>query len=997
MHEADRSKSDVTPACPMRPQSDHAHAPGLPWGRREELYRAMFEKNNAVKLLIDPADGQIVDANPAACTFYGYSREEFCRLRVADINELGEHYVRDALQSAEQSTRDYFVVPHRLADGTQRIVEIHSGPIVVAGRQLLFAIIHDVTQRHEAEQRLARSEALYRQVIESSGGVPYQVDFRNHKYDFIGEGIEVLVGLPVKDFTLDRYQSLVVQCVVTDTSGPRDVLAYNHAFRRGEIEHFRVDTQIRTPAGELKWLADSSVPVRDADGRVTGAIGILHDITRRKGIEEELRDARDELEQRVAGRTAELTETNCRLIAEIAERQRAEAALAEERDQVRRIIDGAPLIVCGITIDGILLFMNAAGEQITGYREDELLGRDCLHILYPGERYAEIQEAIAAVCAGDARARDLTLTTRDGASRVISWSTIVRHDDGGRPSEVIGFGLDVTARYAADQQLRLLRHAVEQSVDGIAVMGLDGRVQYVNVAWAHMHGYEPDELLGCTLDRFHNPRQLAEEVRPWVDQLFTEGPREGEVGHVRRDGTEFRTWMTTTVVRDERQCPVGLLGIARDITERKRAEQALHESRRREQHLRQRLTRLHDVGMQLVQADTFDDICRLAVELGQRELGFRRLGLWFTEPDRQFARGSFGICEQGRIRDERDRRVPLAEHTPMAQVFAGASDTLVCRDTPLRDDEGRPVGHGDLAVAALWDGQSAIGAIVADNLLQNEPIEDHDIELLRLYAATLGHLCSRKRIDEALRASEQRYREYLDELAHVTRLTTMGELASSLAHELNQPLSAVTNYLSSALRRLRTDGDARREITIDIDAALIQARRAGEFVRYIKDFIRKQEPQVEPLDVNAAIRQAATFVDDLAQRSGVTLTFNLAEHLPPLLADGVQLQQVILNLLRNSIEAVAEIDQPTRQVEITSALLDSKQVRIAVSDNGPGLPDNPGRVFDAFFTTKRGGTGLGLSISRSIIEAHGGQLAAQSNPRGGATFHFTLAATKEQP
>jgi C4-dicarboxylate-specific signal transduction histidine kinase len=219
----------------------------------------------------------------------------------------------------------------------------------------------------------------------------------------------------------------------------------------------------------------------------------------------------------------------------------------------------------------------------------------------------------------------------------------------------------------------------------------------------------------------------------------------------------------------------------------------------------------------------------------------------------------------------------------------------------------------------------------------------------------------------------------------------MGEMATGLAHELNQPLCAIVNYLQGCSRSIQSDVGDRDRLLDSIARAAAQAERAGQIIERIREFVRKGEARRTDVDVNSLLREAVDLLTPEVRHDCAELVLALADSLPPVLAEPIQIQQVIVNLVRNSLEAMADVDADARQLTIRTAVVDGGCVELAVSDTGLGLPQGEvERAFDAFFTTKSNGMGMGLAIGRSIIEAYGGRLWAESNPDCGATFRFTL-------
>jgi two-component system sensor kinase FixL len=235
----------------------------------------------------------------------------------------------------------------------------------------------------------------------------------------------------------------------------------------------------------------------------------------------------------------------------------------------------------------------------------------------------------------------------------------------------------------------------------------------------------------------------------------------------------------------------------------------------------------------------------------------------------------------------------------------------------------------------------------------------------------------------------RRMLEMQAELVHVSRLSAMGEMASTLAHELNQPLTAVMNYVQAAQRMVEAPGRFPAPRVVEtMGKAIEQAERAGQIIRRLREFIRKGETDRSAADINQVVREAGGLGLIGAREQGIDVRYALSSALPPVMIDRIQIQQVILNLVRNSVEALRE--SPRREIEFRTGLAQAGLIEVAISDTGPGLPPEVlERLFEPFVTTKPNGTGIGLSISRSIIEAHGGHLAALPRPKG-AAFRFTL-------
>lgn len=246
--------------------------------------------------------------------------------------------------------------------------------------------------------------------------------------------------------------------------------------------------------------------------------------------------------------------------------------------------------------------------------------------------------------------------------------------------------------------------------------------------------------------------------------------------------------------------------------------------------------------------------------------------------------------------------------------------------------------------------------------------------------------------------AEEQARRHQTELARVARLSTMGEMATGIAHELNQPLSAIANFSRGCIRRLHGGGMSAAELIEPLEEVCEQAERAGDILRHVRDFVRKSEPSLKPMDINQIVRAVVKFTEHEARQQRTLVRLHLDPQLPKVAADAIMIEQVMVNLVRNAIEAMAEANSPRREVLIQTRLFESDAVEIEVADTGPGIDGGLiDSIFDQFFTTKPEGVGMGLAISRSIIESHGGSVRAESNRDGGAILRFTLKISTHQP
>jgi C4-dicarboxylate-specific signal transduction histidine kinase len=263
------------------------------------------------------------------------------------------------------------------------------------------------------------------------------------------------------------------------------------------------------------------------------------------------------------------------------------------------------------------------------------------------------------------------------------------------------------------------------------------------------------------------------------------------------------------------------------------------------------------------------------------------------------------------------------------------------------------------------------------------PAETHALEM----ATHLAGIAIERKL---AREERERLRQAQADLAHINRVTTMGELTASLAHEVNQPIAAAVTNANTCLRWLAADTPNLEEARAAAMRVATDGRRAAEIISRVRLLFKKGTPERELVDVNEVVREMIILLRGEAARHNISIRTDLAGHFPTVRGDRVQLQQVMMNLIMNSIDAMKNVDG-TRELAIHSRLVENEEILVSVSDTGVGLPaQQADKIFNAFFTTKLHGTGMGLRISGNIVESHGGRLWAGGNPPRGASFHFTL-------
>jgi PAS domain S-box-containing protein len=484
---------------------------------------------------------------------------------------------------------------------------------------------------------------------------------------------------------------------------------------------------------------------------------------------------------------------------------------------------------------------------------------------------------------------------------------------------------------AHGDQARLL----DLTRDSVLARDLENVITYWNRGGEELYGWKKDEAVGKVT------HQLLQTIFPApleriTEELFRSGRWEGELLRTRRDGTQVTVASRWSVQLGDDGQPIGTLETNNDITERKRAEDALHRIQETYLAEAQQLSHTGSFGWNVSSGQIF-----------WSEEGFRIFGF---------------------------------------------------------DSNARP--SIELALARVHPDDLTLVRRVIDRAANDR--RDFDFEhRLRLPDGTVKHVRVVARANRSemgnvdfvgavmdvtsIRLAELELQNTRTELAHVMRVTSLGELTASIAHEVNQPLGAVVANAEACLGWLDRESPDLNEAHAAMERIVRDGHRAGEVIRRVRALIKKADTQMVPLDVNEIVSEALNIVEHELRRYQVSRRMELSSDLPAVLGDRIQLQQVVLNLMINAIEAMQPTTDRQRELVIRSEQDETRQVRVTVMDCGIGLSTaGAHKIFDAFVTTKSSGMGMGLSICRSIIQAHGGRIWAAPNEPHGAAVQFTL-------
>src|SRR6478609_2170923 len=589
-------------------------------------------------------------------------------------------------------------------------------------------------------------------------------------------------------------------------------------------------------------------------------------------------------------------------------------------------------------LNDVITYWNRGAEHLYELSSEEALGKtshELLQTVFP----ASPEELKSAVLHGDRLEVELTHTKRDGTEVVVASRWSVQRDAAGRPVAILETNNDITKRKIAEAKTLRQEKELQLTIDTIPAFVFhilpDGWTDFLNKRWLDFTGLTHSEAEGLGWRVVYHPDDVEHIVESRRQGMASGQPWESE-GRIRSADGQYRWFLNRAApLRDEQGNIVKWYGSNTDIEDRKRAENAL---RRSEAYLAeaQRLSLTGSFGW----------------TIGTGEIR------WSAEAFRIF---------------ECDPKSPPTLDFVVERTHPddrGFLKRLLERVSRNRDNW--EVEHRLL----MPDGSIKHIHVVAHPLGETSgPLE---------YVGALMDITAEKRAHEALQQAQA-------ELAHVTRVTTLGELTASIAHEVNQPLAAIITNGEACLRWLGNETPNLEEARGAVERMIRDGNRAGEVIQRLRALTRKTDPQNAPLDVNDVIHDVVGLVQREVLNYRVQLRLDLGAVLNPILGDRVQLQQVIINLIVNSIEAMAAVTERRRELTLTAREQDRDYVLVAVQDSGVGIdPEQLDRVFNPFFTTKSDGMGMGLSICRSIIEAHGGELWASSNDGPGVTFQFTV-------
>ena len=748
-------------------------------------------------------------------------------------------------------------------------------------------------------RELAETENNFRRIVDSIPGLLCTMN---------SSGVTERINRPLMDYfgkSFEDLQNWTLGDAVHPEDLPREITAFTHSIMTGSPFHSEV--RLRRADGVYRWFQNNGLPVREAEGGITGWYFLLTDIDDRKRAEEALQ--------------------------------------ARERD-LNQIINTIPTLVWSARPDGSADFFSQRWLDFTGLSTVEAKDWGWTVAIHPDDATGLAtawQNIMASEEAGESEAR---LRRFDGEYRWFLFRANPLRDGAGKIVRWYGTNADIDDRKRAEQELRSSEARktaiLDSAIDCIMTIDHEGRIAEFNPAAERTFGYRREDVVGKYLADVIIPPSLRERHQQGLARYLATGEarvlgQRIEITAIRSDGSEFPVELSISRI------PVdgapSFTGYLRDITERKRAEEEL-----------QRSEAFLSEGQRLSRTGSFS----WHVATGEV--------VWSEQVYR--------ICEF-------DSDLPVTLQLFGSRVHP--EDLAVIQDMVERAHAGKDFEYEHRLM--FPDNRIKYVHVVAHGSKNKDGQWD--------YIGAVQDVTERRLSEEAL--SKVR-----SELTHMARVTSLGALTASIAHEVNQPLSGIVTNASTCLRMLAGDPpniDGARETA---RRTIRDGKRASEVITRLRALFGKKEVTTELVDLNEAIREVAALSLSELQGNRVMMRFELVDPIPPVAGDRVQLQQVILNLLRNASDAMSCVDDRPRHLLIRTARDEGDCVRVSVQDTGVGIdPQEMNRLFDAFYTTKSSGMGMGLSVSRSIIESHRGRIWATLNDGPGTTFAFSIPHAPE--
>ena len=868
----------------------------------EEKYRLIVENSRDIIFTLDPK-GVFLYISPSIQNVLGYGQNDLLGRQFSSIIHPDDLTI--VLQSIQHNLRTRQNIPGgiefrvRHASGEWRW-QNGMGTVVIddSGTFTHFiGVVRDITERRQIEKALEESEEKYRLIVENSQDIIFTLNATG-EFVYVSPSIKNVLGYTQEQLIGRHYLSLVHP---EDAPIIQAASAFNDTVT-GEYHSPDIQYRMRHFSGEWRWISSKGTIMRDQDHNFINFIGIADDIT---------------------------------------ERKQAEQALQESEEKYRLIVENSQDIIFTLNGAGEFIYVSPSVKNILGYSRTELIGCSFNSLVHPDDRHI-IQDAsdVMNTAPGEYHSPDIQYRIRhsSGEWRWISSKGTIMRNEGPNSSHFIGIANDITNRIEVERALQeseeKYRLIVENSQDIIFTLNAIGEFVYVSPSINIVLGYNPAELIGQPFLSIIMP----EDTQLMRDTILQTRAQQGSYQYpdiefrVRHRSGGFRwLFIKSTVMRDKNQQFLNFLGIANDITERKKTEEALKAS---EENFRNSM----DTSITGIRISDMENHTMYANKALMDIFGYSNIDEVETKPPHEFYTPE---SYAGYL--ERNKRLQHGEPMP-PQVELD----ILRKDGSIR--------HLRVSMKEImWDRNQRYQTIYTD-------------------------------ITEDKKAEQEKQR--IEEKAQVaSRLAAMGEMAAGIAHEINNPLTGVLGFSQIMISKENIPEDIKDDLRLIAESS----QRVADIVKRLLTFARQAKPVKSFVNLNDLIDNTLKLRDYVLKTANIEVVTRLDPKLPWSYVDPGQLQQVFLNLIVNAEQAMKEA-HGKGTLTISTETKDNV-IRIVFQDDGPGISkENLIHLFEPFFTTKAPGegTGLGLSLSRSIILEHEGKMNVESEVGHGAAFIIEL-------
>ncbi|MBI5059316.1 PAS domain S-box protein [candidate division KSB1 bacterium] len=724
--------------------------------------------------------------------------------------------------------------------------------------------------------------------------------------------------------------------------------------------------------------------------------------------------------------TLALIELFLTLTSQSIEQFRLERELEESEASYRSLIDNVGDVIFRTERDGKINFVSRQVIGMLGQHWRQVLGTNFFDHVRESDR-SDVQVVLPYLLEGHSHVRDIGFLRQDGREMVafVSLTPVTEH---GAITGIMAVARDVTEKRRLERQIEDSEHRyralLENANDAIVLIDpVSHRIVDANPQMLQLVGYSREELMRMTAFDIRPPSRQA-EVQARIESVMSSGQGRFEDVPILRNDGEY-VYVDTSASALELEGQRFYQAILRDVT----AQRAMNDALNKRVIELQVLTEVSDALQSSVDLRSVMGIVLAGVTAGSG-LGFNRAYILSFDESHAMLHGEAGVGpasaeDAWRIWSELNQKAMTLSEMFAQRVSGAAYDfeaqsqyaralrvdvsdeanpfscamrerdaVLVTRASDLADLPGEFLTQyqaSEFAIVPLCTRDEVLGVLLVDNLFSLRPIEEEDLHRLKLFANSAASAFERgrllvsleKRLHE-LTLANQHLKESRDRLIKTERLSAIGEVAASVAHEIRNPLAAIGGFARSVYSSLGERDRNKQKVGIIIE----ETARLDEILRSILEFSRPSVPKFAEIDLNGLVLQTVHFMDAEIDDQLIQIHYELDPALPPAWADASQIRQVLLNIMRNSVQEMPGGGELRIRSEFVGTML-----KLAVSDSGPGIPpERLEKIFDAFFTTKPSGSGLGLSICSQIVRNHNGRLEAFSNPGEGATFIMTLPA-----